>query len=596
MTRAKRMQQKLAPTDWDLSELLPDSAEERIGQELDALFERVDDFETSRSELEKMKSERLMDLVRAFEAIVSRMHVLAAYGSLWFASDTQSEAALAFRTRVEQALTILQNRTLFFTQWWKGLEDKEADLLLAAVREDNADAAFFLAEERRVREYRLDEQSEQIVNLKDADGISGLLTVYSMLTNRLEFELKVDGKVQTLTRDEVMGYAMSPRADVRQEAYREFFRVFARESKILGQIYVHRVRDWHNENEGLRHYSAPIEVRNVANDIPSAAVDCLLEAAQRNAPLFQRYFRLKAGWLGLSKLRRYDLYAPLGSSSREVTYDSAVETVLDTFADFDEQFADTAARVFSDDHIDSRIRPGKKSGAFCATVLPHLTPWVLVNYAGKLRDVAILAHELGHAVHSMLADQHSVLTQHSSLPLAETASVFAEMLITDRLLEQESDPLARRELLASALDDIYATVLRQSFFVQFEIEAHTAILENRSVDDLHDLYAANLRRQFGDSVELAPEFRYEWTTIPHIYSTPFYCYSYSFGQLLVLALYRRYRQDPEGFKPGYLKMLAYGGSARPEEILMEAGIDISDPQFWQDGFDQVAELIDQLEE
>ncbi len=272
-----------------------------------------------------------------------------------------------------------------------------------------------------------------------------------------------------------------------------------------------------------------------------------------------------------------------------------MDAVLATFGDFHPRFAREARRVFDDGHIDSEIRAGKKMGAFCASAVPHLAPWVLVNFAGRLRDVAILAHELGHAVHGMLASEHSVLTFHPSLPMAETASVFAEMLMTDRLLRDESDPDSRRELLGGALDDIYATVLRQAFFVRFEISAHRAILENASTEDLCDLYLENLSEQFGDSVEIPREFRYEWLGIPHIFSTPFYCYAYSFGQLLVLALYRRYQKDPDAFLPGYLRMLSYGGSARPEQILAEADINASDPAFWQGGFDIVAEIVDQLE-
>jgi oligoendopeptidase F len=220
---------------------------------------------------------------------------------------------------------------------------------------------------------------------------------------------------------------------------------------------------------------------------------------------------------------------------------------------------------------------------------------VLVNFAGRVRDVATLAHELGHAVHSMLAEQHSVLTQHASLPLAETASVFGEMLMTDRLLRDERDPVARREILAAAVDDVYATVLRQASFVMFEREAHEAVLAGRSVEDLCDMYMANLHAQFGDSVDVAPELRYEWLSIPHLYNTPFYCYAYSFGQLLVLALYRRYQEEGESFKPGYLKLLSYGGAERPEVILGEMGIDVTDRAFWQSGFDLVRERIDELE-
>jgi oligoendopeptidase F len=198
-------------------------------------------------------------------------------------------------------------------------------------------------------------------------------------------------------------------------------------------------------------------------------------------------------------------------------------------------------------------------------------------------------------MHSMMAEDHSILTQHPALPLAETASVFAEMLLTDRLLEEESDPLVRREILASAVDDMYATVMRQAYFVLFERSAHEAIMNNKSSDELHELYMENLREQFGDSLELASEFRYEWVSIPHIYHTPFYCYAYSFGQLLVLALYRRYQQEGDAFKPGYLKLLAYGGSARPEEILREAGIDMTDKAFWQGGYDVIRDMIDELE-
>ena len=386
-----------------------------------------------------------------------------------------------------------------------------------------------------------------------------------------------------------------PGPEPRAAAYRELYRVVGQETTILGQIYGNIVRDWNEEAIGLRRYPSAIAVRNTDNDIPDRAVEVLLEVARANAPIFQRYFRLKAAWLGMDRLRRFDIYAPLTSSERKIPYADAVRSVLDTFGAFDSRVAALAERVFAENHLDGETRKGKRGGAFCSTVLPRFTPWVLVNYTGRVRDVATLAHELGHAVHSMLAERHSILTQHASLPLAETASVFAEMLMTDRLLREEADPLARRDLLASAVDDVYATVMRQSYFVLFELEAHKAILAGRSIEDLHEIYLANLAEQFGDSVEVAPEFRYEWLSIPHIYQTPFYCYAYSFGELLVLALYRRYQEQGAAFKPGYLKLLSYGGSARPQEILAEVGIDMTDRSFWQGGFDLVRQRIDELE-
>ncbi len=580
---------------WDLSELLPEPSEAVLSQRLAHLEAAVAAFEQCRGRLHpQMDSGEFLDILRQYEALIEEMNVLGGYASLWFYSDTSSQDALTFRNRVRQASTAAHNRILFFTLWWRGLSDDEAQRLLPS-DPAHADQRHYLRDLRRFRAHTLDEKSEQIINIKDDNGIGAVMTLYSMLTNRLEFTLEADGEVKKLTRDGLMSYAFSPQPDLREAAYQELYRIYAHEATILGQIYVNRVRDWYDEQVVLRGYKSPIAVRNTDNDIPDRAVEVLLEVARDNAPLFQRYFRMKAGWLGLDRLRRYDLYAPLAPSDRQVPYPDAVRSVLATFRAFHPGFASLAERVFDEGHLDSDIRRGKRGGAFCSTVLPRYTPWVLVNYAGRVRDVATLAHELGHAIHSMLAEHHSVLTQHASLPLAETASVFGEMLMTDRLLREESDPLIRRELLAAAVDDVYATVLRQAYFVLFEIEAHEAALAGRTIEEISDLYLGKLRDQFGDSVDVAPEFRYEWLSIPHIYNTPFYCYAYSFGQLLVLALYRRYQEEGEAFKPGYLKLLAYGGSERPETILAEVGIDMADRTFWQGGFDLVRERIDELE-
>ena len=583
------------PSTWDLSELLPDTHEATVASRIAALEADVDKFVSRRELLSaEMDPADLLEILQQGERIMEQIYTLGAYGSLWFSADTQSPAALTYRNRMQQTLTNLQNRILFFDLWWKSLEDDEAAALLPN-GEQYADYRFYLQDLRRTKPYTLDEKSEQIINIKDANGMDAVITLYSMLTNRLEFTLEIDGETKTMTRGELMAYAYSPRPELREAAYQELYRVYEKEAPILAQIYANRVRDWYAEQVEIRGYPSPIAVRNIANDIPDAAVDTLLDVARRNAPLFQRYFRLKAGWLGLDKLRRYDIYAPLAASDQTIEYGEAVRMVLETFYDFDARVGEQAERVFIQDHIDSEIRKGKRAGAFCATVLPSQTPWVLMNYTGKVRDVSTLAHELGHAIHSMMAEHHSLLTQHATLPLAETASVFAEQLLTEQLLEQEDDPLVRREILASSVDDMYATVMRQAYFVIFERDAHQAVLENKSPEDLYALYMDNLREQFGDSVELSDEFRYEWVSIPHIYNTPFYCYAYSFGQLLVLSLYRRYQQEGEAFKPGYLRLLARGGSARPEEILREVGIDMSDPAFWQGGFDVIRDMIDQLE-
>ena len=604
--RTEGKQEQYQLSGWDLSALVPPDPEANgsgiptpstaaIEEMLAQVEQKVTAFESLREALsEKMEPAQLVEAMQQYEEISEQVYRLGAYGSLWFSSDTQSPDALTYSNRMQQFMAEVQNRMLFFSLWWKGLEDEHAQALLPDA-ENYADFRHYLETMRLLKPFMLEETAESVINLKDTNGSNAIVTIYSMLTNRLEFELEVDGELKRMTREEVMIHAYSTDPDMRAAAYQSIYKVYKEEAPILAQIYINLMQDWHNENVTLRNYDSPIAVRNLRNDVPQEAVEALLEVSRRNAPLFQRYFSLKAKWLGVEKLRRYDIYAPLASSSKDIPYEDAVELVLGTFKNFDLDFAAKAKRVFDDNHVDSEVRKGKRAGAFCATVLPSITPYVLLNYTNKVRDVATVAHELGHAVHSMMAEDHSVLTQHSTLPLAETASVFAEMVMNEQLLAEEKDPLVRREILAASVDDIYGTVLRQAFFVIFEKTAHQAIQENASPQELNRLYLENLQEQFGDSVEVSDEFQYEWVSIPHIYHTPFYCYAYSFGQLLVLSLFRRYQLEGDAFKPGYLKLLARGGSARPQEILEEAGIDITDPDFWQAGFDVIREMIDDLE-
>ncbi len=580
------------PTRWSLSDLLAAPQGKPLDDCLAELEEAVRAVEAARDRLSPDIPETdFMAILDNYERAVRIASRLGAYAGLWFAEDTQNQAALNLQTRLEQVLANVRNRGLFFDLWVKDLPDEAAARLFAAA----GDRRYFLESLRRFKPHTLSEPEEKIINLKDVNGVDALVNVYEMITNNFCFELEVEGEKQTLTRDALSAYFHHPSPELREAAYKELYRVYSGNSTVLAQIYNNRVRDWHAEALELRHYPQPISVRNLANDIPDAVTDTLLEVCRENATVFQRYFRLKAGWLGMDKLRRYDLYAPLAKSEKHYDFAQAVELVTDSMSRFSPEVAGLARRVLAENHLDAEIRPGKRSGAFCYTALPDLTPWVLTNFTGRARDVATLAHELGHAVHSMLAAEHSVLTFHSALPLAETASVFSEMLLTERLLAEESDPAVRRDLLATTIDDTYATVQRQAFFTLFERDAHRMIVEGSPIDDLASRYLDNLAEQFGDSVALSDEFRWEWTAIPHFYFAPFYTYAYSFGQLLVLALYQRYRDEGEAFIPKYLKILSYGGSEAPATILSEAGIDIAASEFWRGGFDVIRGLIDDLE-
>ena len=578
---------------WSLESLFPgfDSPElEATYKELD---EQITTFEALRPKLSaEMDVEDFMEALEASEKSTRLAHKLYAFAGLAFSADTQDQAAQSAQARIEQFYAGIQNRTLFFSLWWKDLDNDTAKRFMDVAE----DYRYYLEEMRNFKPHTLSEAEEKVINIKDVTGSSALVNLYSSITNRYVYKLEIDGEIKELTRGELMVQVYKPDANLRAAAYQELYRIYAEDGPILGQMYQTRVRDWRNEKVGLRNFSSPISARNLGNDIPDEAVDTLLDVCEKNANVFQRYFKLKAKHLGVEKLRRYDIYAPVTQSEKKYDYGKAAEMVLESFGSFSPELATLAQRVFDDDHLDSEVRKGKRGGAFCWSVVPGMSPYVLLNYQGRANDVATMAHELGHAIHAMLAEHHNVFTYHASLPLAETASTFGEMMLVDQLLENETDESVRRDLLFSQVDDSYATIMRQAYFALFERRAHEMINENASVDELAEAYLENLADQFGDSLDVSDEFKWEWVSIPHIYHTPFYVYAYAFGQLLVLSLYKQYKAEGEAFKPRYLKLLSAGGSEAPEKILTEAGIDIRSAEFWQGGFDVIKDLVEQLEE
>ena len=580
-------------TKWSLSDLYPDFEAPDFEAAFDNIEEQVTSFEGLRANLTPdIPADRFIEVVKASEEFTRIAHKLYAFAGLSFAADTQDQTAQSAQARVQQFFAEMENRTLFFSLWWKDLDDADAKRLMEAA----GDYRYYLEEMRNFKPHTLSEPEEKVINLKNVTGNNALVTLYSSITNRYVFKLEVDGEIKELTRGQLMAYVQGSDPDLRAAAYQELYKVYGDDGPILGQMYQTLVRDWRNENLTLRKFSSPLAVRNLSNDIPDKAVDALLEVSRENASIFQRYFKMKAGVLGVDKLRRYDIYAPVIKSEKKFEYATAVRKVFESFNDFDPRLGEMAQRVFDENHMDSEVRKGKRDGAFCWSVWPEMTPYVLMNWQGRARDVGTLAHELGHAIHSMLASKHSLFTFQSSLPLAETASTFGEMMMTERLLAEETDEAVRRDILFGKVDDAYATIMRQAYFALFEKEAHEMVIKNASVDELAEAYMGNLREQFGDSLELSDEFKWEWVSIPHIYHTPFYVYAYAFGQLLVLSLYKQFKEEGDSFKPKYVKLLSAGGSDAPARVLKEAGIDIESAEFWQGGFDVVDEMVRQLEE
>ena len=579
------------PDRWDLTHLADDPVH-KLDSLLATLDSKVSTIEAARPTLTpSIASHEFLALLRLSEEIAQDSSRLGAYAYLWFSENTKNADARSFKTRVEEHLTNLSNRLLFFDLWWQGVDDANAARLMA----DAGNLRYHLETIRRFKPHTLSEPEEKIINLKNTTGRSAVHTLYDVVTNGFTFTHKEKGKRKTVNREELMAHVHSPNASVRQATYQELYRVFTAQRDLLGEMYKTLVNDWKSENLGLRHFSSPIATRNLGNDVPDQAVDVLLASCAKNADIFQRYFSLKAKICKLKPMSRYHLYAPHRTEAKKYKYADAVTMVLDAYRGFSPRLAELAEQVFRERHIDAPTRPGKLGGAYCYSVVPNLTPYVMLNYTGDARDVATMAHELGHAVHGMMAKEHSVFTFHSTLPLAETASVFGERILSDALMAQERNKAVQQGLLLSQLDDIYATVLRQAYFVRFEKLAHGMIADGATGDQLAQAYFDELKQQFGKAVKIPDEFRWEWLTIPHIYASPFYCYAYSFGNLLVLALYRMYKEQGASFVPKYLDLLATGGSKAPQEILTTVGVDMTSEAFWQSGFDTIREMVGQLE-
>jgi len=577
---------------WDLSELVKDPDSPQFTKRLDAIQFAVKNFEKNKKILKSTLSEKkFLLMLHTLERITEDFSSLSGYASLEYSSDTQSDKATALLSKMRKFGAQIENQTLFFDQWWKKqLDEKNAQRLMKSAGELHE----FLRYKRLLAKYSLTEPEERIINTLDVTGHSALVKIYDKITNAFMFEVKIDGKTRRYNREELSVLIRSPKPRTREIAYKALLSEFDKNKGVLGEIYQNIVSNWKDECIQIRGYSSPISVRNIGNDTDDKTVGALLSVCKKNSGVFRTFFLQKARILKMKKLRRYDIYAPIQKrEEKRYNYDKAVKLVLGTLNDFSPHLGEYAKRVFAQRHVDSTIRRGKRSGAFCSTVSPKITPYVLVNYKGRTNDVFTLAHEIGHAIHSIAASDKSIFIAEAPLPLAETASTFSEMLLFNKILDQISED-EQQSNLVEHLDDMYSTIGRQAYFTLFEIAAHEKIGNGAMVQDITTEYMKTLKDQFGNSVEITADFGTEWTCIPHFYHSPFYCYSYSFGNLLSLSLYQRYRKEGASFASTYVDILASGGSKKPEDLLKEHGINITSENFWQEGFEYIKNQTDRL--
>ncbi len=579
--------------EWDLSDLYDGPDDPRIESELDEELEASQAFrERYRGRLGELTAAELSDAVAELERIKSVATRVETYARLRQAADASEQARGALVQRVRERNTRIETELLFFDLEWSELDDEAAERLLADPALERY--ASVLRSERRYKPYQLTEPEERISAEKAVTGVSAWDRFFDQQLSELRVSL--DG--EDLSLDEALARlsrltSQDDRARV-AAAVTETLRPGVRtRGYVLNTILNER-----SIEDRLRGYDTWISSRNLANEIPDEAAQSLVDAIVGRYDIPQRYYALKARLLGLPRLKDFDRFAPLQEVGGTIAWDEARDIVLEAFDGFSPIAGDVIGDFFERRWIDAAVRPGKMLGAFCATLVPDVHPYVLMNYAGERRSVLTLAHELGHGLHGSLAQELGLLNARTPLTLAETASVFGEALTFDKLKEREDDPHALLDLLVGRIDDTVSTVFRQIALNRFEHAIHTARREEGElpVERLSELWSTEQRRMLGDAVEVTEDYGCWWSYIPHFIGVPGYVYAYAFGYLFSLAIYRRYLDEGDSLVEPYLDLLRAGGSAPPAELASRLGFDIGDPGFWAAGLDAIGVLVDEAEQ
>jgi oligoendopeptidase F len=576
---------------WDLSDLYGSLDDPALDADLARSLERARAFaDEYRGRVAALDAAGLAAAVDALEALEEPLQRAASYAQLVFAADTANARHGALLQKVQERASEIRNTLVFFELEWVALDEARAATLLA----DPALARrrHVLGLMRRYRPHLLSEPEERLLEETANTGPRAFMRLFDETLGAMRFPL--DGR--DLSEEEVLSRLYEPDRALRRRAADALTAGLREHARPLAFVFNTLVQD-KAMRDRFRRYGDPMDERNLGNEIEGKTVEALMQACEAHVGLVARYYRLKARLLGLEQLFEYDRYAPVAAAEGERSFADARRTVLDAYRDFAAPMAEIAGTFFERRWIDAELRPGKRGGAFSASTVPGVHPYVLLNYTGKLRDVMTLAHELGHGVHQYLARGRGLFEQDAPLTTAETASVFGEMLVFRRLLAEERDPAVRLGLLCGKLEDAFATVFRQVVMTRFEQKLHAArrVEGELPVERVNALWLEVNRPMFGDAVHLRDEYAWWWLYIPHFVHSPFYCYAYAFGELLVLALVQRYDEEGAAFAPRYLELLSAGGSEPPRDVVARAGLDIGDPGFWERGLVLLAGLLEQAE-
>lgn len=584
---------------WDLSDLYDSPGDPRIEEDLKGALESARAFEGRWRPFfeapERLTAPDAAKMVDEYERVLDRMTRPGVYANLHFSVTTHRPESGAFLQGIQTRLTDIQSHLVFLEVSWNRLDGPLVERLVT----DPALArrAHFLGKLRTYSPHTLGEPEEKILAVKANTGVHAFQRLFDETVNNIEFLLETPDGPKTRNESQVLALLHSADRAERRRASESLAGGLERHARLLTYTYNMVLAD-HRDTLKLRSYVHPMDPMNLSNEVSREGVLTLLERVREAYPLAQRYYRLKRSLLGLDEFLDYDRYAPLSSDGPSIGFDECRTIVLEGYDGFHPD-AGRIARLFFDRRwIDAEVRDGKRGGGFCCQTTPDLHPYILVNYTGSLRDVQTVAHEIGHGLHQYLAGRRvGLLESDAPLTMAETASVFGEMLVFEKLLGRVSDRRRRLELLCGQIDDHVATVFRQVAMTEFELAAHEAgRAEGELSDDrLSALWLDANSRLYGDSVRLTGGYRHGWKYIPHFVHSPFYCYAYAYAQLVVLSLYARYRQEGPGFAGRYFEMLSLGGSKRPGEIAAICGLDLEAKGFWDEGIRWLGSLVEEAE-
>ncbi len=569
---------------WDLSALFSSitEAEEFLKQ---AKF-RAEEFERKyKNRLYTLTPQEFLEVLKEYEDILENIARALTYIYLIFATDSSKGNFLA---KFQKLATQAEEHLIWFELEFIHLPiDKQQKFI------DNAGIyKYYLIHLQEEAPYKLSEKEEKILMKKDLTSSSAFTRLFDEHLSKLKFFF--DGKY--LSEEEVLSKLYSNDRNERKKAQVSLTNTLKPHQDLLSFIYNQVKKDWKIDYVEIRGYETPEEPRHLANKVSKKSVDALIEIVNKNTPIVEEYYNIKKNLLGYEKLYDYDRYAPikLTDKNREISFEEAKEMVLNAFKNFSNTFYEIALKAFNENWIDVYPKESKRGGAFSHSATPKAHPYVLLNYTNQRRDVFTLAHELGHAIHQYLAKDVGYLNQDTPLTTAETASIFAEMLLFEELKKR----LTKEELIelyANKLEDIFATLFRQIVFTNFERRVHAQ--DELKPSEFNKIWMEENQKMFGNSVYLTKNYEIWWSYIPHFIHSPFYCYAYSYAQLLVLTLYRLYKEGFENFEEKYIKFLSQGGSLPPKKQFKELfNLDIEDNNFWQKGINEVKDMVNEFKE